>query len=399
MTRPLSVTPLLLALTMAACDSTPSVVADGAADRSDAGALDAARPADAAPDSSGDARGPDADTEPADAEPVGPSPLDYADPANWAAHPDRADDETDRVGAQLEPGPNVAVFFLHPTTVGEDDLSWVGNADVADPAQRAELDGTVAGQSLAFGGAAQIYGPRYRDISLGAQVQPAITAEVEAARAIAYADVRAAFEAFVADLDPAAPFVLAGHSQGASWLVWLLRDAVEGTALAERMVAAYVVGEFAGPDTFRVLPACETPDAVGCVVTYVTLAEGADPLFTCGSTRFPACGSSPPNTREEPWCFNPLTGAASPTSAADAMPTVTEVGPLDGEIHPFDIRAWCTGGALRIDPMVDRRGTGSLQDWLGEYAYEGDWHIFDVTLFFGALRADVDRRLEQWSDR
>ncbi|SUJ05160.1 Protein of uncharacterised function (DUF3089) [Sphingomonas paucimobilis] len=68
-------------------------------------------------------------------------------------------------------------------------------------------------------------------------------ADAERALDLAYRDVDAAFTAFLAQVDPNRPLILAGHSQGALHLSRLLTDRVAKTpALQRRIVAAYIVG-------------------------------------------------------------------------------------------------------------------------------------------------------------
>ena len=69
-----------------------------------------------------------------------------------------------------------------------------------------------------------MWAPRYRQATFGAFLTSA--ADAERALALAYGDVSAAFDSFLAQVGPSRPIILAGHSQGALHLTRLLRERV-----------------------------------------------------------------------------------------------------------------------------------------------------------------------------
>ena len=125
-----------------------------------------------------------------------PPPPDYARPASWSALPER-DDSADRAptgAAAVDPRHAAAdVFYVHPTThVG---ARW--NAPVGDPALDEATDRVATGiQAAAFNGCCAVYAPRYRQANGTAFTAP--SADGDRAIALAYEDVRRAFEAFEA---------------------------------------------------------------------------------------------------------------------------------------------------------------------------------------------------------
>ncbi len=74
------------------------------------------------------------------------------------------------------------------------------------------------------------------------------------------------------------PFILAGHSQGTMHLRKLLRRRISGTPLAQRMVAAYLIGGGVLLEELAQMPdlhACQSATDLQCVVHWETY--GPDP--------------------------------------------------------------------------------------------------------------------------
>ena len=151
-----------------------------------------------------------------------PAPPDYANPAHWAALPERDDlADTLAVGAtDLQATAAVDVFFVHPTTFVSAD-AW--NQSLDDTTTNETTDRMVMqGQASVFNACCRIYAPRYRQATLAA-----FFVEVDSAAQaldLAYSDVVAAFRYYLATFNHGRPFVLAGHSQGSRHLDFLLAE-------------------------------------------------------------------------------------------------------------------------------------------------------------------------------
>src|SRR5690606_16937836 len=129
-------------------------------------------------------------------------------------------------------------------------------------------------------------------------------------------DIAQAFDFFVGTVGKDEPIVLAGHSQGALLAMRLLREKVIGTPLEKRIAAVYPIGwpiSVAHDLPALGLPACATPDQAGCIVSWSSFAEPAEPDQML--ERFTATPGfdGQPRGNGAILCTNPLTGTLNGT--------------------------------------------------------------------------------------
>ncbi|ASJ90782.1 DUF3089 domain-containing protein [Porphyrobacter sp. CACIAM 03H1] len=314
--------------------------------------------------------------------------IGVSDPARW--QPAWASDRG-VLPTPAEPKVPFAVFFVHPTSY-LNRASW--NAPLAnggDPEAERIARIYLRGMASPFNAASEIWAPRYRQATFGAF----LTDAPEARQAIdaAYADVREAFRYFLSSVDPGTPIVLAGHSQGSLHLKRLIAEEVKGTPVASRLVAAYVIGwpvSTLHDLPVMGLPACAAPEQTGCVVSWSSFAEPADPgtlLETYAST--PALDGKAPGN-EPMLCTNPLTGTpgASAPASANLGTLVPEDSMEKGTLQPGLVPARCDRrGLLLIGPPPE----------MGSYVLPGNnYHVYDLPLFWANTKADVARRVGAW---
>jgi hypothetical protein len=313
---------------------------------------------------------------------------DYRAPKMWLSRPDIADDParwTPAGHAARSDHGGAAVFFIHPTSY-LNRAHWNAPLDDAEANARAAL--FLRGQASAFNASGEIWAPRYRQATFGAF----LTTQDNAERALrlAYGDVLAAFDAFLAQIGPDRPIILAGHSQGALHLTHLLRDRIAGKPLAKRIVAAYVVGWPVSTVTDLPalgLPACTRADQRGCVLSWQTFAEPADPALILDTYDRSTGLDGRPRRGTAFLCTNPLTGtpdAAAPASAN--LGTLFPNADMSGaDLRPGRIGARCAGRGLLL--------IGTPPD-IGAYVLPGNnYHVYDYSLFWANVRADAARRL------
>lgn len=355
------------------------------------------------------------------------APNAYDDPAMWFARPGLADDPADwrppvegqkeAIAAKAEDGKLVgsvkaaeataanaepakgdaAIFFVHPTSYYS-KASWNAPLDDADANYRATL--FMQGMASAFGDAGEVWAPRYRQATLGAFLA---TDRVTAGKAIdaAYRDVEQAFDAFLAATPKNKPIILAGHSQGALHLTTLLRNRIAGTPLARRIVAAYVIGWPISRDTDMAalgLPACETPEEKGCILSWASFAEPADTSMVIGAYDGTIGFDGRPRAGTRMLCTNPLTGI--PDTAAGPDANIGTLKPSEGfkagTLIAKKVGAKCDDdrGFLLIGDAE------AAQNYAPSYVLPGNnYHVFDITLFWANVRADVLRRLAAYEGK
>jgi hypothetical protein len=316
-------------------------------------------------------------------------------PAMWIARPGLGGKTPSR---WLPPGQTpaaapsgAAVFFVHPTSYLE-KAQW--NAPLDDPRSRRLAALFVQGMASPFNAGADLWAPRYRQAAFGAF----LTDDPRADKAldIAYGDLLAAFDTFLAGIGKDRPIVLAGHSQGALHLKRLLRDRVAGTPLAQRIAAAYVIGwpvSLAHDLPAMGLPACERAGQSGCVVGWLSFAEPADTrmLLKAYADR-PGLDGRP--VGGSPFlCTNPLTGnrGGAADATADLGTLVPDLDRQTGRLVPGMVPARCgPDGILYIGPPPD----------LGPYVGPGNnYHVYDIPLFWANLRTDAAKRVTAWQAR
>ncbi len=318
-----------------------------------------------------------------------PAAPDYKSRAAWAALPDDGRIEISQADG---PKPQVNVFFLHPTTF-LNKAGW--NAAFGDPGNGAGglgVDGTLRGQASAFARCCRIFAPRYRQATLYAFLDSG----TDGMRAIdlAYQDVRAAFDDFIARRNEGKPFILAGHSQGSIHLLRLLQERIAGTPLEKQMVAAYVVGA-AVPRDFNAVPVCADAVQRGCMVSWNAVAEpnsdrsrgGTVPIWLEG--RYQRIGARPL------MCVNPLDWRIDGSADARANLGVLSRSPGDSKpaLKAGYAAAKCVGGELVVDLPKDRT---DFQLRLGTGA---SLHTFDYSLFYENLRVNAQARAEAFLSR
>ena len=315
----------------------------------------------------------------APADPAAPDPS----PSATGTEPAAAD--------EAQAPPPFALFFVHPTSYLE-RTRWNAPLDDERSQRRARL--FLRGLASPFSQAREIWAPRYRQATFGAF----LTTAPEAGRAIdaAYRDIDQAFTYFLDSVAPGTPIVIAGHSQGALHVIRLLRQRIAGTPLEDRVAAVYAVGwpisvEHDLPALG--LPACATPDQGGCIASWSSFAEPADPGQVLESYRASTGFDGQPRGDSPILCLNPLTGTLN-----DAAPASANLGTLkpdadmsDGVLVPGSVPARCDErGLLLIGEPPE----------LGPYVLPGNnYHVYDIPLFWQNVREDVARRVRGWQAR
>ena len=319
-----------------------------------------------------------------------PAP-DYADDRNWAALPSKPG-LTAYVPAGAE-GPakdaQVDVFFVHPTGY-MNGAEW--NSPL-DPNSQTEENTRwmMANQASAFNGCCAIYAPRYRETSIFRYIG-APRDIFKKAGDLAYADVDRAFTYFLEHYSKGRPFIIASHSQGTEHGFNLIRRRIDGTPLASRLVAAYLIGggiTDGDISALKTVHACASPTDIHCVIHWATYRAGISPVRD--------------DIKGKLLCINPLTWTRDGRMAQASLHKGAV--PISGR---FQIKFWGkdAAGGMAFPPLKaplpawtnaecrngflfvrDQRGTE-----FGKLDVAGNYHGLDYPLFGMDIRENAIAR-------
>ena len=196
-----------------------------------------------------------------------PSAPDYSDQNNWASLPTKID-AADSIPKnsnlkELQSTAKADVFFIYPTIfTKEPTTKYLWNADLKDQELNQKIQtSTILNQASIFNGSCRVYAPYYRQAHLYAFYTPNKSDGVKALD-LAYQDVKAAFEYYLANYKEGRPFDNASHSQGSYHAERLLKEYIDGKPLQQKLVVAYLIGRPIAPDAFKYIRSCEKPDEV-----------------------------------------------------------------------------------------------------------------------------------------
>lgn len=221
--------------------------------------------------------------------PAGPAtPNDYKQDASWLCRPGRADAcSSDQSATVIQANGATSLEAFTPDAKAPIDCFYVyptvstdpgGNSDmVIDPAER-----IVAEQQAArFGGVCRVFAPMYRQVTLAALRRVMMGQASSGDAALAYADVKDAWNDYLARDNGGRGVVLVGHSQGSRVLLDLIAKEIDGKPVQKQIVSALVLGMNTpiDPATNRYgsMPLCQTAGQIGCVISYVSFRAASPP--------------------------------------------------------------------------------------------------------------------------
>lgn len=369
-----------------------------------------------------------AQTAPAPA-PVAPAP-DYAEASAWLCRPGRTDactenQDTTIIAAngsrQLEAfapaaNPPIDCFYVYPTV----SLDPTPNSDLK-PGPEELTVATI--QAARFARNCRVFAPLYRQVTIPALQLLLAGKPVAADRALAYGDVKAAWDYYLAHENKGRGVVLIGHSQGSYVLKELIQKEIDGKPVQKLLVSAMLLGANVGvPEgkavggEFKAVPLCTRAGQAGCVITYVSFREAAPPPE---SSRFGVV----PEAGWQAGCTNPAALGAAPGTMAPAdgyLPAKAgfgsaPMGPWTSDGAPVTTRFVKTPGLLSIacvrqgrfsylavrvnaDPADPRTDT-IVGDVVVFGKVQADWglHLVDMPVAMGDLVRLAGEQGKAWA--
>ncbi|WP_426033084.1 DUF3089 domain-containing protein [Caulobacter sp. DWP3-1-3b2] len=224
--------------------------------------------------------------QPAPAAPA--TPNDYTKEDAWLCRPGRqdacaadqtatviqADGKTSVETFNADPNAPIDCFYVYPTVSSDPG----GNSDMTpDLPEKA-----VADQQFArFGQVCKLYAPNYRQVTIAALRRVMMGQASTGDSALAYNDVRDAWNDYLARDNHGRGVVLIGHSQGSRILLSLIAKEIDGKPVQKRLVSALILGMNTpvdpAKDSYGSLPLCRKAGQIGCLISYVSFRADSPP--------------------------------------------------------------------------------------------------------------------------
>lgn len=371
-----------------------------------------------------------AQADPAAAPPAVSRAPDYTQDGDWLCRPGRADacaaDQSATVIAATgkrtaEPfiaaaAPKFDCFYVYPTV----SLDKTANSDLEAGPEEKQV---AAFQAARFAKNCRVFAPIYRQVTLTALQAIMAGQAVPADRAIAYADVRAAWYDYLRRDNGGRGVVLIGHSQGAGVLKQLLMEEIDRRPVAGQLISAMLIGtNVAVPEgrdvggDLKTIPLCRRADQWACVVSYVTFRADApppansrfgvvaqpgmvaactNPAMLAGGKAITdnylgATGAGIASAKQGPWTAD---GAAVTTPFVKAPGLLSAECVANGKFRYLAITVNAVPGDPRTDTIVGDVSVGGqiLADW--------GLHLIDMPVVMGNLVTLSATQAKTWLKR
>ncbi|OYU15824.1 MAG: lysophospholipase [Alphaproteobacteria bacterium PA4] len=373
-------------------------------------------------------------TAPAAAQAPAASPTyaapDYTQDANWLCRPGRADacggelaatavagdGKTSVVALPTAKAPKIDCFYVYPTV----STDQTGNSDLSIDTAETNV---ARIQFAPFRSVCRTFAPMYRQVTLKALRDILLGQASNADRIMAYRDVVAAWNDYLARDNQGRGVLLIGHSQGSGVLKALLQNEIEGKPVARQIIAAYIPGNNvlvpAGKDVggdLKSTPLCHSAADTGCVLAWVSYRDGKVPPADARFGRSPTPGLAVA-------CTNPAALGGGRAPLRMLLPTATNIVDNASGQSPWAKGAVVTtpfvalpgllsgacvddGGAQRLAIRTDADPADARTDTLGgDVMFAGQvvesWglHLIDVNAVLGDLVALAEAQGQAWEKK
>jgi hypothetical protein len=284
------------------------------------------------------------------------------------------------------------VFFITPTLYFSGE-HWNApmDASVIDQRIKSVILPLYAGP---FSASANLFLPRYRQAAPYSFMSA--SEDGRKARELAYHDVKAAFDNFLASRNDGRPFIVAGYGQGALYGLRLLAEMPKEKH--KQLIAAYLIEAALPVDTVTAMvpgiPLCAAPDLTGCIVAWQSSKQGGrGDMATQNALVWKPGGGFEVTRGRALACVNPLTWTISGRAGGKDMnlggAELDANSPSGVNVVRNATGADCWNGLLFIDVDPD-----PLFFWTGP-RYEA---IFpsQENPFYADIRANVQSRIESY---
>lgn len=291
-------------------------------------------------------------------------PVDYSKVSHWLS--------------VSNTGKGVDVFYLYPTAWAKTDSSDPDICDIDNASMLLGSASAFARQATVFEPFTNIYAPYYRQLDLTYVLGLSASELDEAIAGTPTLDAVEAFDYYIKNFNNGAPFILAGHSQGAHVLKHLLSGYLkENPEVYKRMIAAYIIGN---PVTKEFLASN----------THLKFADGADDtgVIISYNTQAPDVELNPVLSGEIGLVINPISWTRDETTA-DANDSLGSLMPNDTyEFKYADATVDIAKGVLICTTAKD--------DTTLYEPIPGVYHSYDIPFYYYNLRENAQNRISKY---
>jgi hypothetical protein len=313
-----------------------------------------------------------------DEKPSGIIPTDYSLAEHWLSLP-------------ADTAKPVDIFFLYPTAWTPDSSTNTLYCAIDNPSMLAGSLRALKTQATAFETTGNIYAPYYRQANAMQTLVLPEDQRWEVLRQDPARDVIAAFDYYINHYNNGRPFILAGHSQGANVMLFLLSEYMAShPEVYSRMIAAYVTGYPVTTEFMAVnkhLKFAEGPDDTGVIISYNTQSPRVVPGTNIVVANNIGLVINPINWKRDE------TPAPASESLGSYMPDKTLIN--YEKVPGFaDARIDIAQGVLICSSVND-----SAMNVISNSIGLGVYHIYDIPLYYYNLRENAELRAKAFQGK
>ncbi len=296
--------------------------------------------------------------------------TDYSDHANWAYF---EADVTDK---------RADTFFVCPTVYfGADDSC---NMELSDEDSKADFLGAIHMEKGIYDHDSRFFAPYYQQVGLN--VYEMEDSDREQYFALAFDDVKAAFEYYYENCNDGRPMILAGFSQGADMCIRLMKECFQEENRQNQLIACYAIGWSITAEEIQGYPQIKFAKGesdTGVMISFNSEAESIDHSLTVPEGM-------------KTLAINPLNWKTDGTAADKSLNLGACFTDYDGNItkeinHLTGAYIDEARGTLKVTDVRPEEYPAGL-----EIFEEGIYHLYDYQFFYRNLQKNVQTRMDAY---
>lgn len=296
--------------------------------------------------------------------------TDYSDDANWAYFDE---DVTDK---------RADIFFVCPTIYfGSDDSC---NMELSDEDSKADFLGAINMEKGIYDYGSRFFAPYYQQVSLN--VYEMEDSDRERYLALAFDDVKAAFEYYYENCNDGRPMILAGFSQGADMCIRLMKECFQEKNRQNQLIACYAIGWSITAEEIRDYPQIKFAKGesdTGVMISFNSEAESIEHSLMV-PRGMKTLAINPLNWKTDQTVADKNLNLGACFTDYDGKIT-KEVSHLTGA-YIDDVR-----GTLKVSDVQPEEYPAGL----GIFE-EGIYHLYDYQFFYRNLQKNVQTRMNAY---